>query len=406
MTSAFWESKERDQAYGSRKVKVTILASEWGLSKGGLSTISPLFTRELAIQLAKFPDVEITYFLLKCSKQDTKEALGHKINIVEATRRPGFEELEWLTFPPEHLQIDVIVGHGVKVGRQAQIIRDSHKCKWVQVVQTDPYPISEDERKRQIEVELCVMADFVVGLGSKSVETIRSFFHWYHKVPVVLDLTPGLFDEFLSFELPDEKRGHCSILVFGRGDEDFTSRGINLVGRAVALLPDTQLVFLGTPDGKKEEIAQRLLGCGISDRQLIVRGYPSSRDRLRDMFCAVDMVLMPSTTEGFGLTGLGALSAGLPVLISKNSGFGEALSKVPSGLSVVIDSEDPKVWATAIKDIWSKDRQTRLEEAKLLRSSYNKIYSWAKQSKVLLEKMFNLVHGMDFVSSNRNGFCQ
>ena len=45
-----------DQLCGSRKVKVTILASEWGSSKGGLSTIN----RELALQLAKCSEVEIT----------------------------------------------------------------------------------------------------------------------------------------------------------------------------------------------------------------------------------------------------------------------------------------------------------------------------------------------------------
>ena len=48
----------------SRKViRVTILASEWGSSKGGLSTIN----RELAIQLTKCPEVEITFFLPQCS---------------------------------------------------------------------------------------------------------------------------------------------------------------------------------------------------------------------------------------------------------------------------------------------------------------------------------------------------
>ena len=47
-----------DQVCSSRKVKVTILASEWGSSKGGLSTIN----RELALQLAKCPEVEITIF--------------------------------------------------------------------------------------------------------------------------------------------------------------------------------------------------------------------------------------------------------------------------------------------------------------------------------------------------------
>jgi len=56
------------------------------------------------------------------------------------------------------------------------------------------------------------------------------------------------------------------------------------------------------------------------------------------------------------LTGLEALSAGLPVLVSKNSGFGEALSKVPLGSSFVVDTEDPEVWAAAIRNIWDKER--------------------------------------------------
>ena len=51
---------------------------------------------------------------------------------------------------------------------------------------------------------------------------------------------------------------------------------------------------------------------------------------------------MPSRTEGFGLAALEALSAGLPVLASENSGLGEALKKVPFALSCVVQSEDPK----------------------------------------------------------------
>jgi len=132
--------------------------------------------------------------------------------------------------------------------------------------------------------------------------------------------------------------------------------------------------------------------------RLRVRGYVGSRESLKHLFCEVDMVLMPSRTEGFGLTGLEALSAGLPVLVSKNSGFGDALSKIPFGSYFVIDSEDPKVWATAIRDISGKDRKERLEEAELLRSLHAKKYSWTKQSKDLLEKMITMVHGMNFVS--------
>ena len=37
-----------------------------------------------------------------------------------------------------------------------------------------------------------------------------------------------------------------------------------------------------------------------------------------------------------------------------HAGFGEALSEVPFGASCVIDSEDSKVWAEAIKNVWRK----------------------------------------------------
>ena len=98
-----------DRVHGSPKVKVTILASEWGSSNGGLSNIN----KELAIQLAKFPEVEITFFLPKCSQEDKKVALDHKVKIIEATPLSSYEQLDWLCSPPEDLEIDIVVGHGV-----------------------------------------------------------------------------------------------------------------------------------------------------------------------------------------------------------------------------------------------------------------------------------------------------
>jgi len=54
-----------NQPYGSSKFKVPIFASEWGSSKGGLSLIN----RELAIQLAKFPDVEVSFLYQNVAKR-------------------------------------------------------------------------------------------------------------------------------------------------------------------------------------------------------------------------------------------------------------------------------------------------------------------------------------------------
>ena len=399
MASGSWQ---QSQEHGPNKVQVTILASGWGSSKGGISTIN----RELAIQLAKFSEVQITYFLPKCSEEDRKVALSHGINILEATPPPGFEEIDWLSFPPENLQIDVIVGHGVKLGRQAQVIRDFHKCQWVQVVHTDPEelgmfksyenPISRVEEKHNIEVELCTMANSVVGVGPKLAEAFHKYLRSCQKDQDVFDFTPGIFDEFVSVQQVPEERKQLSVLVFGRGDaEDFELKGVDIAAKSVAAIPDTRLVFVGAAEGNHEEIANRLLEYGIPKNRLRVKGYIKTREALKRLFYAVDLVLMPSRTEGFGLTGLEALSAGLPVIVSKNSGFGEALGYVPFGSSFVIDSEDPNAWTAAIKDIWNKNRKTRLEEAKVLRDSYGTTYSWSEQCKYLLKKMITAVNGMN-----------
>ena len=209
--------------------------------------------------------MEITFFLPKCSREDRKIALEHKVKIVEATALPGFEQLDWLSFPPEDLQIDVIVGHEVKLGKQAQVIKNSKNCKWFPVVHTDPEelemfknysnPISKGEEKHKTEVELCKMADLVIGVGPKLSETFRSYLCGCNKDGNVFDFTPGVFEEFKAVRQAPSQRQQRSVLVFGRGDvEDFELKGFDIAGKAIASLQNTRLVFVGAPDGKYKEI--------------------------------------------------------------------------------------------------------------------------------------------------------
>ena len=377
--------------HGTCKVKVTILASEWGSSKDELSTLN----RELAIQLAKCPEVEITVFLPQCSKKDKKEALKCKVKIVEATPLTGFEQLDWLCFPPEDLQIDIVVGHGVKLGKQAQVFKNSRKCKWVQMVHTDPEELwmfksnsnlnSKGEKRDKTEVELCELADHVVGIGPKLSEAFRSYLRGCQKDDHVLNFTPGVFEEFEAVkQVPSERQQR----------NDFELKGFDIAGRAIAALRDTRLLFVGAPEGKHEEITQRLNRFGVPLNRLRVRGFVQDRESLKRLFQEVDLVVMSSRTEGFGLTGLEALSAGLPVLVSHNSGFGEALSSIPFGSSFVVNSEDPADWTAAIQKLWDKDRKSRVEEVKTLRDLYGRKYNWAEQIKELVNKMINLAHGV------------
>ena len=398
--------------HGSCKVKVTILASEWGSSKEELS----IMNRELAIQLAKCPEVEITVFLPQCSQKDKKEALKYKVKIVEATPMPGFEQLDWLCFPPEDLRVDIVVGHGVKLGKQAQVFKIFRKCKWIQMVHTDPEELrmfksysnlnSKGEEKGKTEVELCEMADHIVGIGPKLSEAFRSYLRGCQKDDHVLDFTPGVFDEFETVNQVPSERKQRSVLVFGRGDvEDFELKGFDIAGRAIAALKDTRLVFVGDLEGKHEEIAQRLNRYGVPLNRLRVRELVPDRESLKRLFQEVDLVVMPSRTEGFGLTALEALSAGLPVVVSHNSGFGEALCSVRFGSSFVVNSEDPADWTAAIQKLWDKDRRSRLEEVKTLRDLYGRKYNWTEQIKELVNKMFCLTHGMNVRNYRFSTLC-
>ena len=297
-----------------------------------------------------------------------------------------------------------------------QVIKNSKKSKWVQMVHTDPEELwmfksysnfnSKSEENDKTEVELCELADHVVGIGPKLTEAFRSYLRGCQKDDNILDFTPGVFEEFETVKQVPSERKPRSVLVFGRGDvEDFNLKGFDIAGRAIAALQDTRLVFVGAPKGKHEEIAKRLNRCGVPLNRLRVRGFVEDRESLKRLFQEVDLVVMSSRTEGFGLTGLEALSAGLPVVVSHNSGFGEALCSVPFGSSFVVNSEDPADWSVAIQKLWDKDRKSRLNEVKTLRDSYGRKYNWAEQIKELVNKMISLVHGMNvnycFLSSTQ-----
>ena len=154
-------------------------------------------------------------------------------------------------------------------------------------------------------------------------------------------------------------------------------------------------MILKTPDGKQDEVADNLLQSGISRNQLIVRSFVKNMQRLKELFCEVDLAIMPSRTEGFGLTALEAMSAGLPILVSGNSGFGEALRDLPMGDLLVIDSDDPKEWAREIAAIRKKPKIQLLDDIQRLRRCYEEKFSWERQCQTLVDKMWKIVYGKE-----------
>ena len=377
-----------------------MLSSEWRSSTDGdFSTIN----RELAIQLAKQPNVDVSVFLPNCSGEDRSSAEYHNVKLIEADRLPGLDPVFSLSFPPRNHTMDCVISYGVHLGRIIPSIKKDHNCKWIQVVYSAPEEggmyksISESEKMLKAEIALCRMADQVITIGPKPGEAYK-----HHLLPVkqevdVFELTPSILSEFLEVEQATEERRTFSILLCESRDscEDFIGKGYYIAAEAIAMLKDQfyKLKVVCPAGGKGNILEEKLLHHDICLSHLIFCGFYDSREALADLFCGVDLAIMPSRTESFGITALGALSAGLPVLVSGNSGFGEALKQVPLGSQSVVDSEDPRDWAKEIKHVRQKERKLRLSESRLLRRYYLERYSWEETCKNLVIKMRNLVFG-------------
>ncbi|XP_068728157.1 uncharacterized protein [Montipora capricornis] len=398
-----WESSSQHKEI----LDVTLLGSEWNSSSGGLSTLN----RELAIHLAQHPIVRVSLLVPEgvCNDRDKKEARSFGINVLDARKRTGYDPLDWLCFPPEGHKMDVVVGHGVKLGKQVQFIKSHFEnCTWVHVVHTAPEdlskykgyanPTSRGEQKHWDEVDLCKCADLVVPVGPRLEKAYSSYLQGCKKSEDIFEMVPGLFNREFGDLVQNDKSDsdNFKVLLCGRGDEeDFELKGYNI---AVKAFTDHRLkgrsydlLFVGAPDGKQDKVRERLLNFGIVEDQLTVRKFVHSRVGMKHLLCEVDLVIMPSKTEGFGLVALEALSAGLPVLVGSNSGFARAIKCIPLGAYSIVDSEDPVKWAEAIEGVRNRHKMC-LEEIKLLREFYGQKYCWKEQCEALLDKLRKMVH--------------
>ena len=376
------------------RLQLALLSREWRSSTDGdFST----FNRELAIQLAKHTNVDVSILLPNCSKEDRISAKNHNVTLIETyifSREPCHRLLHFL----RHHKFDCVIGHGINIDPSIQFIEAdpfSRHCKWIQVFSSDSQVVSLIEHLKHTDHKhiLYKHCKMIITVGPKEGEAYRHYLPYLPYLPYlhylhclhsvyetgnVFDLTPSIFSEFLEVRQAAEEGKTFIVLVIGNivcHKMDFNILGYEVATKAIAELKDEsyKLKFV---DPAHYDIS-----------------FDDSREVLADLFCTVDLAIMPSGIKCFGITALAALSAGLPVLVNGNSGLGEALKEVSLGSHSVVDSEDPKDWAKEIKRVRQKKREVRLSESRSLREKYLERYSWEEPCKSLEIKMRNLFFG-------------
>ena len=426
-SSASIAASSEEEEKQRRLIDAMFLCDEWKSSKGGLST----FNREFAINLAQATtgSMKIHCYVSNSDDRDREEAKQHGVNLITARNVPGSADpLECLKFPPSELpNPHLVIGHGRKLGSPAYFLAQSTKCKWIQFVHVycedlGKYKesataaedtIEENEKKHKMEIELCKAADAVVAVGSR---LQQKYSRSLPSLEVEI-ITPGIVKKFCNESI--ESGEHAGVLsrslnafksymfmktfnvfMFGRATfEDLTLKGYDIVANAIGSLgKEFELTFVGSFPGDHRNVEQWFLQktC-IKRKQITIRRYCTEQDELKGMFHQSDLVALPSRTEGFGLVGLEAISCGVPVLVSGESGVAEALRKVEGGNTVIVElDEDEDQWARRISEVSRQSPEERQANARELRENYRKVYSWrveCERLKGLIQNVLETANG-------------
>ena len=390
----------------TNKLRVTILASKFQFVNHAF------FIRGLAKELAKFKQVQVSVLVPEDTRYNESEERKAKeigVTIVKAKKQPGFfDSIEWLNYPPADLKTDIVIGVGEQLGKVAQNWKMQYRCKSIQFAggidfervyfdtANDYLGLVTDEHIKLFR-GLSLSADIPVAVGPKTADKLTASLR--SKGKQVLSFTPGIIRELSSLTHATKDGTNFRVLFVGGSNPDnFQEDGLELAAKTMAELNDKSyhLICVGAGKEAQQQFANFFHQSGVPKRQFEIRNLPQTDEEWNDLFGEVDLAIMPSGDEEFGWDALLALSAGLPVLVHEESGFGKALKDVEFGQAAIVDSDDPKEWASSIKKIRKTDRKTRLEQAVSLRSNYDKKYSWAKQCGALVAMMCMMASGMEF----------
>ena len=261
-------------------------------------------------------------------------------------------------------------------------------------------PFQKVKQNKKQKLNFAKLADHDVTVESRLKEVYSSYLQRCKTDQEVLSITPGLFQrEFGDLTQTHNEHAEFKVLLFGTGDdEDFELKGYNIAAQAFSdqrlKNKPYHLIFVGAPEGKQEDVREKLLRYCIAEAQLIVRKFVQSREKLTDLLCEADLAIMPSKTEEFGLVAVEDLSAGLPILVGSKSGMAKALENGPHGnttCTCIVCSDDPAEWAKAIEGVRCR-HQIQLEEVKTLKSCYGEVYIWKEQCKAPVESMWKMVY--------------
>ncbi|XP_019627987.1 PREDICTED: uncharacterized protein LOC109472617 isoform X2 [Branchiostoma belcheri] len=325
----------------SGKPVVLLVNDEYGTSKGGISTIN----RQLA-KLLRSSGAKTLCTVLNASEEDVNDARTDGVELVFPTsfkadkRQPTLDWLTWdhqIRYPNLPPDITHIIGHASITSRAARNIRKDRLplAKFIlfnHVMPEDTEHHKSDDKVMTIEDKMDAIrkdteeADVVFSVGPTM--------HDYYKNQIRLSRPHYLFlpkpsDIFSQMNVTYVETETKVVLSIGRVKGAERLKGYDLAAKAMIMVigrfPEARWRVRGVSAEdflESKEIIQANMEKGIF--HFTPLKYATQDQLSRDLEEA-HVVLMPSRAEPFGLVGLEAIAAGVPTIVSDQSGLAKFL---------------------------------------------------------------------------------
>jgi glycosyltransferase involved in cell wall biosynthesis len=389
-----------------RRLRILAVATEWSSAHGGVSTLN----RELCVGLAALGhDVRCVAIDPTAADTEDAETLGIKlIGCPTGLYIPGDQRL--LLVRSRHLDgftPDVVVGHDHVTGPEALLLAEDLGAAYAHMLHTVPEEaeilkgrsagpgraLLRGDDKANEQIALSRAARLVLAVGPKIHDSIALRMTSPSKV---VEIIPGLNSELLSHS-PETARLPRSYGLMSARMEDADLKGAKLacesfrdagLAREWPAGARPHLILRGFSDQATEEFEQAVGPRDGFSEWVLTRAYTQCVAEIQDDIRTASVVLMPSRTEGFGLAGLEAIAAGVPVIISLESGLAEYLARAVQRGEVPQELVDGCILAVVgdpgtVRSKWAeqvgavlRDRDAAFQRARALRDALTPVLNW------------------------------
>jgi len=280
---------------------------------------------------------------------------------------------------------EIIIGHDHITGSSANHVahRIYTESAYVHFIHTLPEEIEvyksrggnsvlRSAEKAEVQYQQCRNAQLVVGVGPRIHREMSTRIAPNSNVPVVC-LRPGLNRNLLSNKVDLSKPRTPYCLFMGRL-EDGDLKGAGLACRMIRMLnldwpwqaaTRPRLILRGFDPANLDSEIAGIGGIEDAKQYLVPRPYAPDSETIANDIRSSCVIIMPSKREGFGLVALEGIAAGIPVLVTAESGMGEMLlqndvataigQSVAEGCVADVDGDIEKIgkeWATRAQKIF------------------------------------------------------